>query len=129
MSTVSLLAVSITIGTPDSARIALQTSIPLIPGNIRSSRTRSGLSSRSAGNARLPSATTAVSKPSPRNTMVSISARAGSSSTTSTRAFMHTSSHFVSFPRTGPARFIRFQPLRVTGCNAKERLSALPIGL
>src|SRR5215211_4739781 len=88
MSTVSDLAVSITIGTPDSARIALHTSMPFIPGSIRSSSTRSGFSSRSAGNALVPSFTTAVSKPSPRSTIVSISASAGSSSTTSTRAFM-----------------------------------------
>ena len=100
MSTVSLLAVSMTIGTPDSARIALQTSMPFIPGSIRSSSTRSGLNSRSAGIAREPSATTAVSKPSPRSTIVSISARAGSSSTTRTRAFIP---HIVAF-RPRPAR-------------------------
>ena len=88
MSTVSLLAVSITIGTPDSVRMARQTSMPFMPGSIRSSSTTSGRSSRTAGNARVPSPTTAVSKPSPRSTMVSISASAGSSSTTRTRDFM-----------------------------------------
>ena len=104
MSTVSLLAVSITIGTPDSARIARHTSMPFIPGSIRSSSTTSGRSSRTAGNARVPSATTAVSNPSPRSTMVSISASAGSSSTTRTRDFMGQSIPLAGHrPRVGPA--------------------------
>jgi hypothetical protein len=60
---VSLFAVSITTGTSDSARMALQTSMPLMPGNIRSNNTRSGFSSRSAGITLVPSPTTAVSKP------------------------------------------------------------------
>ena len=77
MSTVSVLAVSMTIGTPDSVRIARQTSMPFMPGSMRSSSTTSGRSSRTAGSARVPSPTTAVSKPSPRSTMVSISASAG----------------------------------------------------
>ena len=89
MSTVSVFAVSMTIGTPDSLRIARQTSMPFMPGSMRSSRTTSGRRSRTAGSARVPSPTTAVSNPSPRSTMVSISASAGSSSTTSTRDFMH----------------------------------------
>jgi hypothetical protein len=84
------LAVSITIGTPDSALIAFATSIPFMPGSIRSSSTRSGLSSRRAGIALVPSPTTAVSNPSPRSTIVSISASAGSSSTTRMRAFIAT---------------------------------------
>src|SRR5664279_5041026 len=78
------------IGMPDSARICLHTSRPEIPGSIRSSSTRSGWTSRNTSSARDPSRTTAGSNPSPRNTMVSISARAGSSSTTSTRALMPT---------------------------------------
>ena len=89
MSTVSVFAVSMTMGTPDSLRIARQTSMPFMPGSMRSSRTTSGRRSRTAGSARVPSPTTAVSNPSPRSTMVSISASAGSSSTTSTRDFMH----------------------------------------
>src|SRR6478609_567026 len=56
--------------------------MPFIPGNIRSSSTRSGRSSRTAVSACVPSPMTAVSKPSPRSTMVSISASEGSSSTT-----------------------------------------------
>src|SRR5919197_1622966 len=91
MSTVSLLAVSMTIGTPDSARIARATSIPLIPGSIRSSRTISGRVSRNAASARSPSATKEGMNPSLRSTMPSISASAGSSSTTSTRALMRSS--------------------------------------
>ena len=51
MSTVSVLAVSMTIGTPDSVRIARQTSMPFMPGSIRSSSTTSGRSSRTAGSA------------------------------------------------------------------------------
>ena len=103
MSTVSLLAVSITIGTPDSARIARHTSMPFMPGSIRSSSTTSGRSSRTAGSARVPSATTAVSNPSPRSTMVSISASAGSSSTTRTRDFMdHSIPLAGQRPRVGP---------------------------
>jgi hypothetical protein len=39
---VSPLAVSMTIGTPDSARISLHTSMPSLPGSIRSSSTTSG---------------------------------------------------------------------------------------
>ena len=78
-----------TIGTPDSARIWRQTSMPSMPGSIRSSSTRSGWSSRKAASAWSPSATMATSKPSLRSTMPSISASAGSSSTTSTR-LLHT---------------------------------------
>ena len=77
-----------TIGTPDSARIARHTSMPLMPGSIRSSRTMSGRLSRNAASARSPSATKDGRKPSLRSTMPSISASAGSSSTTSTRALM-----------------------------------------
>src|SRR5436305_1804133 len=77
-----------TIGMPDSPRMARQISMPLIPGSIRSSRTISGRASRNAAIARSPSATKDGRKPSLRSTMPSISARAGSSSTTSTRALM-----------------------------------------
>src|SRR3984885_6118559 len=77
-----------TIGTPDSARICRQTSIPSIPGSIRSSSTRSGLDSRNTSIALSPSATKVGSNPSPRKTIPSISARAASSSTTSTRPFI-----------------------------------------
>src|SRR3954466_4004160 len=59
--------------------------MPSVPGSIRSSRTRSGLVARNADSARSPSATNEGSKPSVRRTMPSISASAGSSSTTSTR--------------------------------------------
>src|SRR4051795_6636260 len=74
-----------TIGVPLSALICRQTSMPSVPGSIRSSRTRSGLVARNADSARSPSATNEGSKPSVRRTMPSISASAGSSSTTSTR--------------------------------------------
>src|SRR3954454_17580483 len=59
--------------------------MPSVPGSIRSSRTRSGFVARNADSARSPSATNEGSKPSVRRTMPSISASAGSSSTTSTR--------------------------------------------
>lgn len=71
-----------TIGTPESERSTRHTSMPFIPGSMRSNKTRSGRSSRTAVSAWVPSLTTAVSKPSPRNTMVSISANDASSSTT-----------------------------------------------
>src|SRR6476659_5693911 len=74
-----------TIGVPLSARIWRQTSIPSVPGSIRSSSTRSGFVARNADSARSPSATNDGAKPSVRRTMPSISASAGSSSTTSTR--------------------------------------------
>ena len=45
---VSLRAVSITMGTPDSARISRQTSMPSLPGSIRSSSTTSGRNARNA---------------------------------------------------------------------------------
>src|SRR3954447_16716034 len=59
--------------------------MPSVPGSIRSRSTRSGLVARKADSARSPSATNEGSKPSVRRTMPSISASAGSSSTTSTR--------------------------------------------
>src|SRR6202050_4168032 len=77
-----------TIGTPDSVLIWRQTSMPSTPGSIRSSRTRSGCVSRNASIALSPSATNVGSNPSPRSMMPSISERAASSSTTSTRPFM-----------------------------------------
>src|SRR3954469_4058172 len=85
MSMVSLFAVSMTMGTPLSALIWRHTSIPSVPGSIRSSSTPSGFSRRNAPSAASPSATNEGSSPSPRSTMPSISASAGSSSTTSTR--------------------------------------------
>src|SRR5690349_7819282 len=77
-----------TIGTPDSPRMARHTSIPLMPGSIRSSSTMSGRASRNAFSARSPSATKDGRNPSLRRTMPSISASAGSSSTTKIRALM-----------------------------------------
>src|SRR6202050_1719332 len=77
-----------TIGTPDSARICRHTSFPSEPGSIRSSSTKSGRESRKASTALSPSATKVGSNPSPRSTIPSISARAASSSTTSTRPLM-----------------------------------------
>src|SRR3954447_21340152 len=59
--------------------------MPSVPGSMRSRSTRSGLVARKADSARSPSATNEGSKPSVRRTMPSISASAGSSSTTSTR--------------------------------------------
>ncbi len=126
MSTVSLLAVSITIGTPDSDRMARQTSMPFMPGSIRSSSTTSGRSSRTAGRARVPSATTAVSKPSPRNTIVNISASAGSSSTTRTRDFMNAASHLPPGVRLGPVvRAIVIYP-RSWAASARASIGPLP---
>ena len=87
MSRVSPRAVSITIGTVDSARSRRQTSNPSSPGSIRSSSTRSGDSRWKAGTASVPLWQKSGSMPSLRSTMPSISARSMSSSTTSTRAF------------------------------------------
>jgi len=78
-------AENLTIGTPDSARMSRQTSTPSRPGSIRSSSTRSGLASLNAARALSPWAHHTGSKPSLRRTIESISARAASSSTTSTR--------------------------------------------
>ena len=50
------LAVSMMIGTPDSARMIRQTSMPDSSGSIRSSRTRSGRSARKRASASRPSA-------------------------------------------------------------------------
>src|SRR5215210_2551726 len=74
-----------TIGVPDSARISLQTSMPSFPGSIRSRSTTSGRNSRYTASAWSPVAHTRDSNPSLRSTIVSISASAGSSSTTRTR--------------------------------------------
>src|SRR6056297_2833631 len=82
---VSDLAVSMTIGVPDSSRIARHTSMPSMPGSIRSSSTTSGLALRKASSAVPPSPQNTGSKPSPRSTIPSISDKAASSSTTSTR--------------------------------------------
>jgi hypothetical protein len=73
------------IGMPDSARTRVQISIPSIPGSMRSSRMRSGLSERQVSTACAPSAQKTVSNPSVRRTMPIISARAVSSSTTRMR--------------------------------------------
>ena len=89
-----------------------------MPGSIRSSSTTSGRSSRTAGSARVPSPTTAVSKPSPRSTMVSISASAGSSSTTSTRDFMHAISHHPPTVRETPC--VRATAMR-SSASARSR--------
>src|SRR5690606_13845061 len=62
--------------------------MPFMPGSIRSSRTRSGRISRTAASACVPSPTTCGSNPSPRRTIVSISASAISSSTTRIFGFM-----------------------------------------
>ena len=74
------------IGTPDSARMSLQMSMPLRPGSIRSSSTTSGCVSLKMSRARSPWSQNSVSKPSARRTMPIISATAGSSSTTKIRA-------------------------------------------
>src|SRR5262245_23294152 len=84
MSTVSVLAVSITIGTPDSIRSSRQISSPSLPGSIRSSSTRSGFAWWKAAIAWSPERTNTGSKPSCLRTMPSISPRDGSSSTTRT---------------------------------------------
>src|SRR4051812_4243769 len=62
---------------------------------MRSSRTTSGFSRRNAPSAASPSATKEGSNPSPRSTIPSISASAGSSSTTSTRPLTRPSSSLV----------------------------------
>src|SRR5690554_971362 len=82
-----------TIGTPDSRRICRHTSIPSLPGSMRSSSTRSGFDSRKASSASSPWAQKTGSKPSERSTMPIISARATSSSTTRIRPFMGLSWH------------------------------------
>src|SRR4051812_950244 len=70
-------------------------STPSVPGSIKSSNTRSGLVLRNACIARSPSPTNDGSKPSLRRTMPSISARAGSSSTTRTRGLTLLSLHRI----------------------------------
>ena len=127
MSRVSPRAVSMTIGTVDSARSRRQTSSPSSPGSIRSSSTRSGDSRWKAGTASVPLWQKSGSMPSLRRTMPSISARSMSSSTTSTRAFtphmvapvgtglptavhMGRSGHVVTDPATRSARPRQLDP-------------------
>src|ERR1035437_246253 len=76
-----------TIGMPDSARIRRHTSIPSMPGSIRSNSTMSGRLSRKSAMAEDPLAQCTTSRPSLRRTMPNISDSARSSSTTSTRPF------------------------------------------
>jgi len=61
MSTSESFAVSMMIGTFDRVRICRQTSVPLRPGSMRSSSTRSGFSASNFDSAVTPSAATAVS--------------------------------------------------------------------
>ena len=82
MSSSESLAVSITIGTPDSARMIRQTSIPDSSGSIRSRRTRSGRSARKRTSASRPSAADTTRNPSASSASTSASRRVGSSSTT-----------------------------------------------
>ena len=71
-----------TIGTIDSALICLHTSMPSIPGNIMSSKTKSGGVARKISITSSPRPTKSTSMPSPVKTIASISARSWSSSTT-----------------------------------------------
>src|SRR5450631_1139865 len=89
---VSVRAVSMTIGMPDSARIRRHTSMPSIPGSMRSNSTTSGRLSRNSAIAEDPLAQCTTSRPSLRRTIPSISDNARSSSTTSTRPFTPRSS-------------------------------------
>src|SRR4051794_18911469 len=87
-----------TIRTPDAPRICRHTSLPSLPGSMRSSRTRSGWVARNTPSASSPSSQNTGSKPSDRSTMPIISASAVSSSTTSTRPFMRAFSHHAARP-------------------------------
>ena len=71
-------------GTLERARSCLQTSVPLIPGNIRSSSTISAPDRSNSASAAGPSPTTVASKPSLRSKYARGSARDSSSSTIST---------------------------------------------
>jgi|GEM_PF-5415142 len=78
-------AVSMMIGTPETLRTSRQTSTPLRPGSIRSSRMRSGLNLSKTSRALDPLEHQSVTNLSLCRTSWSISARAGSSSTTRIR--------------------------------------------
>src|SRR5512135_206935 len=80
-------------GTLDLARSCLHTSVPLIPGSIRSSSTISAPARSNSASAVGPSATTVASNPSLRNRNASGSASDSSSSTIST---LVTTSYFLS---------------------------------
>ena len=81
MSTSESFAVSMMIGTAEVERICRHTSVPGIPGSIRSSSTMSAPRSRNAVSAPGPSSAISTSYPSRRSRYASGSARSGSSST------------------------------------------------
>src|SRR6266508_554452 len=131
MSTVSVLAVSITIGTPDSMRSSRQISRPSLPGSIRSSSTRSGLAWWNAAIALSPERTNTGSKPSCLRTMPSISPRDGSSSTTRTLPRKRlASSHrqpakdAMTLGRRGVPRYPQSRDRSLTGSGAPTKMRA-----
>ena len=77
-------AVTMITGTAERVRSALHTSVPLIPGSIRSSSTMSAPLRSNSASASWPVAATAVVKPSLRSRNASGSAKDSSSSTIST---------------------------------------------
>ena len=77
------------IGTLDFARMVRQTSVPLIPGNIRSNKIRSAPLRSNSTSASGPVAASATSKPSLLSMNSSASRNDSSSSTTNTRVIQH----------------------------------------
>src|SRR5262245_43020549 len=77
-------AVTMMTGTLERDRSCLHTSVPLIPGNMRSSSTMSAPARSNSARAEGPSATTVASKPSLRRRKARGSAKDSSSSTIST---------------------------------------------
>ena len=77
-------AVTMITGTAERVRSALQTSVPLIPGSMRSSSTMSAPLRSNSSSAPCPVAATAVVNPSLRSRNASGSANDSSSSTMST---------------------------------------------
>src|SRR6266536_2342979 len=131
MSTVSVLAVSITIGTPDSMRSSRQISSPSLPGSIRSSSTRSGFAWWNAAIAWSPERTNTGSKPSCLRTMPSISPRDGSSSTTRTlprkplaSSHRQPAKDAMTLGRTGVPRCPQSRDRSLTGSDAPTKMRA-----
>src|SRR4051812_19873524 len=79
-------------GTAERTRSALHTSVPLMPGSIRSSRTMSAPLRSNSSRASWPVPAIAVVKPSLRSRKASGSAKDSSSSTISTRVIVSSSS-------------------------------------
>lgn len=88
MSSVSLLPLRMRMGTGLSCLMVPHTSIPSIPGSIRSSTMRSNSDSRNRANASGPFEAVLTSNPARPNPLARTLARVGSSSTTRMRPSM-----------------------------------------